>query len=257
MNEYAANVISAAAPPPPPAALDRSQYMVFSRLEINQILHSIMRRAALITAASGGNDFFLTSIIAIDDEDDYLLLECGRQDENNVHALKKQSLSCSTTLDKVQIQFGCEHIEAVIHGGHNAFKIPLPKEMLRLQRREAYRMATPILTPVKCTIVASSKEAPATVQLNLLDISCGGVAILTPPEIFTPEIGAQYSCNLHLPIGRGLQTRIQARNAFMLTLANGKVAQRSGFAFVGLPESNLVTVQRYIMELERQRRSRS
>ena len=35
----------------------------------------------------------------------------------------------------------------------------------------------------------------------------------------------------------------------MMNLANGKVAQRSGFAFVDLRESMLATIQRFIMVL--------
>lgn len=252
MTTHATSVVAAE----PVAAFDDNQYMVASRLEISQILHAIMRQAALITAVSGSDDFFLTSILDIDDEEDSLLLEFGRHDEHNRHALRKQKLSCSTTLDKVKIQFACEHIEAVVHGGRNAFKTSLPAEMLRLQRREYYRMTTPVVSPVKCTIAALNKNAPPTIELSLCDISCGGLAVITPPEIFTPELGAQYSCIIRLPGTPGLATRVQARNAFMVTLANGKVTQRTGFAFVKLQESLLATIQRYIMGLERQRRTR-
>ena len=43
----------------------------------------------------------------------------------------------------------------------------------------------------------------------------------------------------------------------MITLANGKTSQRSGFAFVRPAESLLATIQRYIMNLERVRRLNS
>ena len=93
--------------------------------------------------------------------------------------------------------------------------------------------------------------------MSLVDISCGGIAVLTPPELFTPELGANYDCALHLPGSAALRTQVQARNAFMMRLANGKVAQRSGFAFVNLRESMLATVHRYIMVLERQRKTQA
>jgi c-di-GMP-binding flagellar brake protein YcgR len=60
---------------------------------------------------------------------------------------------------------------------------------------------------------------------------------------------------LHLPGTAALRTRVQARNAYMMKLANGKITQRSGFAFVNLRESMLSTIQRYIMSLERQRKN--
>jgi c-di-GMP-binding flagellar brake protein YcgR len=236
--------------------LDHNQYTVASRLEITQILSAIMRQNALITASPGGENFFLTSIVAIDDENDALLLECGRQQLQNESVLRNQHLMCSTALDKVKIQFMCEGIELVDDGRERALKMQIPREMLRLQRREHFRMEIPLSAPLKCTLSSVEPEQPprAKVELTVHDISCGGIAIITPPSLFTPELGAQYQATISLPGGTGVQALIQARNAFMVTLANGKVTQRSGFAFVRPIESLLATIQRYIMNLERARR---
>ena len=243
----------------PPQTVDDNQYTVASRLEITQILSAIMRQNALITASPGGDDFFLTSIVAIDDDNDVLTLECGRHQQQNLNALKKQRLLCSTALDKVKIQFLCEHIEIAGSEGEPLFKMPLPREMLRLQRREHFRMAIPMSTAVKCIVTALDAEQPqpANVELSLHDISCGGIAVITPPALFTPELGAKYNCVIGLPGTPGVRAVIQARNAFMITLANGKVTQRSGFAFVRPTESLLATIQRYILNLERARRMNS
>jgi c-di-GMP-binding flagellar brake protein YcgR len=236
------------------AGIDYDQYAIASRLEISQILHAIMRHAGLITASVGGEDFFLTSIVRIDDEAGYLMLECERNGRHVERILAKQRLLCSTTLDKIKIQFVCEHIEIAVCDGRDAFKAALPQDLLRLQRREYFRMTTPIATPVKCTVALPPGDRRATVELSLVDISCGGIAVLTPQELFTPELGACYDCTIHLPGAAALRARVQARNAYMTKLANGKSAQRSGFAFVDLRESMLATIQRYIMGLERQRK---
>jgi c-di-GMP-binding flagellar brake protein YcgR len=237
----------------------QNQYAVGSRLEILQILAAIMRQGALVTASPGGNSFFLTAITAIDEDDGTLLLECGRQQEQIENVLKQQRLKCSTALDKVKIQFMCEGIEIVDTGRGLAFKMPLPQEMIRLQRREHFRIGIPMASPVKCAIFLPEPEPaqPAKVELSVHDISGGGIAVITPPALFTPEIGAEYSCLISLPGTTGARALIQARNAFMITLANGKVTQRSGFAFVRPAESLLATIQRYIMNLERARRMQS
>jgi c-di-GMP-binding flagellar brake protein YcgR len=239
-----------------PDTIDYHQYSIASRLEISQILRAIMRNAGLITASvGGGGDFFLTSIVKVDDEAGYLMLECERQGKHVGRVLGKQHLLCSTSLDKIKIQFVCEGIEVAQCDGRDAFKAPLPDELLRLQRREYFRMSTPIANPVKCTLSLPHNETRATVELSLIDISCGGMAVMTPHELFTPELGATYDCVLHLPGTTALRTRVQARNAYMMTLANGKITQRSGFAFVNLRESMLSVIQRYIMGLERQRKT--
>ena len=249
------NPSAAAVDTPLDNEIDYHQYSIASRLEISQILRAIMRHAGLITASIGGEDFFLTSIVRVDDEAGYLMLECERRGKHVEEVLSKQHLLCSTSLDKIKIQFVCEGFELAVCDGRDAYKTPLPQELLRLQRREYFRMPTPVAHPVKCTISLPRDDSHATIELSLIDISCGGIAVLTPQELFTPELGASYDCVLHLPGTAALRTRVQARNAYMMKLANGKITQRSGFAFVNLRESMLSTIQRYIMSLERQRKN--
>jgi c-di-GMP-binding flagellar brake protein YcgR len=245
-----------AADPDHEELVDHNQYTVASRLEITQILSAIMRQGALITASSGADQFFLTSIISIDEAKNLLFLECGREQQHYRDALKSQRLRCSTALDKVKIKFACEGIE-LVESGERALKMSLPRELIRLQRREHFRMAIPMSAAIKCSLSPLDQAQAAKVELAVHDISCGGMAILTPPAIFTPELGTKYNCVIALPGSTGVQTQIQARNAFMVTLANGKVTQRSGFAFVRPSESLLATIQRFIMNLERARRANS
>lgn len=235
---------------------DYHQFTIVAPMEINQVLHAIMRRAGLITASLGINDFFLTSIISIDDDTGSMLIECERNSRNSQRVISKQRLLCSTTLDKIKIQFVSNHIELIKNDGQDAFRIALPRSLMRLQRREYFRIAAPIITPVKCIVSIPQSEMSATVELNLIDISCGGIAVLTPPALFTPELGAYYDCLIHLPGVSPLQTRTEARNAFVIKLVRGKIAHRAGFAFVNLPENMLAAIQRYIMTLERQRNAR-
>jgi c-di-GMP-binding flagellar brake protein YcgR len=231
-------------------------FMVGSRLEITHILHAIMREAALITVTLNASDFFLTSIMAIDESTDSMFLERGRSGPRLSSALKTRRLPCSTTLDKIKIRFTCEGIEATDYAGNDAYRIALPAEMLRIQRREYYRMPAPLIAPVKCRISNDENTADAGVELNLCDISCGGIAVQSPPALFTPDLGDCYLCTILLPGTPGLHVTIQARNAFMIALPNGKITQRSGFAFVNPPENISASVQRYILNLERQRRTR-
>ncbi|MEQ1772152.1 MAG: flagellar brake protein [Burkholderiales bacterium] len=232
-------------------------FMVASHLEITHILHAILREATLITVTLDVNDFFLTSLLVIDEHTNCMLLERGRGRPHLSNALKSRRLSYSTTLDKVQIRFTCEGIEATTYDGVEVYKVPLPTELLRIQRREYYRVPTPIVAPVKCRISNAENTGDGSVELNLCDISCGGIAVRSQPAIFTPVLGERYSCTIHLLATTGLQVMTQARNAFMVTLLNGKIIQRSGFAFVDPPEQILTTIQRYILNLERQHRTRS
>ncbi len=239
-----------------PEQAEHHQYTTGSRLEISRILHSLVRQAPPVQVALGGDDIFTTAVIGVDDDEDYLLLECGRDHELKNRVLDLQKLLCSTSLEKIKIQFACRPAELVDHDGEEAFKTALPRELMRLQRREYYRMSTPANNPIKCTITIRRGDKTLNLDFGLLDISCGGVAVITPPEQFSPELGKVYASVIHLPGANPLRASIQARNAFMITLADGKITERSGFAFVNLTENQVSAVQRYIMELERQRKSR-
>jgi len=231
-------------------------FMVSSALEITQILHAIMRDGSLITVTIDANDFFLTSLLAIDEAENCMYLERSRTRPRLSSTLQGRMLSYNTTLEKVQIRFSSEGIETAEYDGEEAYKVPLPTEMLRMQRREFYRVSTPKANPVKCRLSAGKNAVDGAVELNICDISCGGIAVQSPPALFTPELGAYYECVVLLPGTPGLHIKVQARNAFMMTMLNGKIAQRCGFAFVNPSESMVATVQRYILNLERQQRAR-
>lgn len=231
-------------------------FMVSSQLEITHILHAILRDGALITVTVDANDFFLTSLLAIDDSENCMYLERGHASPHSSRALRGRPLSFDTTLEKVQIRFCSVGIEAMEYDGKAAYRIPLPAEMLRIQRREFYRVSTPIAVPLKCRLSVGKNAADGAVELTICDISCGGIAVRSPPALFAPELGTFYSCSILLPGTSGLRIKVQARNAFMVTLLNGKIAQRCGFVFVDPAESMLATVQRYILNLERLQRTR-
>ena len=92
---------------------DRQKFVTTQRLEINQILHSIMRRAALVTATlKEFEDFFLTSILALDEPGDFVIIECGADRDLNNRVVTGPGLLCNTSLDKVRIQFECDHVES-------------------------------------------------------------------------------------------------------------------------------------------------
>lgn len=240
-------------------AANNSQYTVNSRLEITKILSAIMRQNALITASPSEGSFFLTTIHSIDQDNNTLLLSCGREQLQIEQVIQKQRLLCSTALDKVKIEFVCEGISTVGAGTEMSFRMPLPRSLLRLQRREYFRAHVPMLTKIQCVIspLQADPSLPAEIELAVHDISSGGIAVITPATLFTPAMGTEYNVVIGLPGTPGVRAKIQARNAFMITLPNGKVSQRSGFAFVDPSENVLAMIQRYIMNLERTRRQNS
>ena len=102
-------------------------------------------------------------------------------EEMNQRALQAEKLTAATMLDKVKIQFSLAGLQATQASGRPVFAAHLPETVLRLQRREFFRLPTPIANPLKCrTTLRIDGEAAQDLDINLLDISGGGVGLMMP-----------------------------------------------------------------------------
>ena len=130
----------------------------------------------------------------------------------------------------------------------------LPDMLLKLQRREFFRAETSVSRPVKCSIPLPDG---GDLQVNLFDISLGGVGLTGFPDDYPIEIGKEVQgCTLTLPDVGVLAVTLQFRNAVDIPLRDGRVNHRAGCKFKSLPAGAENMVQRYIIRLERERRTK-
>ena len=116
------------------------QYAVTSSLEIGQILQNLARRAVLLTADLAGGGFFLTSIVAVDAAAGRMWLDTAPSPGEVDRVLRASQITCSGSLEKVQIRFACAGMQADEYSGRPAFRVALPQALSRLQRREHFRI---------------------------------------------------------------------------------------------------------------------
>jgi c-di-GMP-binding flagellar brake protein YcgR len=232
-------------------------FEVESRKEIFSLLRGIGEKNQLIRMLIQGEaDVCVTSILEVDEQDRTVMLDCSIDKEQNKRILASRRLSFETTLDKVRILFAADHIEATTFEGNPAFKIAIPATLIRLQRREFYRIATPVTNPVR-VVIPLPAELGGSTTFPLADISCGGIAILDNKMILGDTIGKNYvDCRIDLPEIGQVATALQVRNSLDLTLLNNKTNRRLGCEFVNIPRGMLAHVQRYITKLERERNAR-
>ncbi len=233
---------------------DASKYLVESGKEIAYILRAIMHKGERITAHfNQGNDLILTTIIDVSLEDDWVILDYGASEALNRKLLDAHKIIFITSQDKVRVQFSSNHVEKVSYEGRPAFKIRLPDSLIKLQRREYFRLTTPISKPLACVFPL---EGGDNAHLTIVDISIGGVGVMNPPKGFQFEIGKTYQgCYFVLPDLGTIVATLQIRNAFEITMKNGAHAMRAGCMFVNLPGTMQSMIQRYIIKLERERRA--
>ena len=230
-------------------------YTVESRREIIALLRGIREKKQLVRlAVMGESDVCVTSVLEVDPDTDSVLLDCSVDRSQNRRMVEAKRVAFESTLDKIRIMFNSETLTETTHDERPALRMDIPESLIRLQRREFYRMETPVGNPVKVSVRTNEGE---TYVLPLADISCGGIAILDNLHQLGDDNRQTFEhCVIEVPDIGNVTTSLQVRNHIEINLLNGKTSRRVGCQFVNISRGNLAAVQKYITKLERERNAR-
>lgn len=234
-------------------AADNSEYIIHSRMEILHVLRAIQQKNELVTAYfNQGKDFILTSILGVDtNQDGLLILDYGADETRNKQILASGRIILVTTQEHVKVQFTMEGIEKTEYLGRPAFKATIPGKLMKLQRREYYRIFTPIVNTIKCVM---TRPEGGRVETVIANISLGGIAITNYQNQIRPNIGERFNdCRIVLPEIGTISAVMEIRSEHEIILRNGAKTHRAGCMFIDLPPKQQTMIQRYIIKLERER----
>lgn len=238
-----------------------SEYHLHSKAQIVAILRSLKDSNASVTLYfNDGDDFLITSLFTVDEDENRIVLHMSANAAINKHALTTDKLICISRLDKIKIQFVLRGIKSALYRGRQCFLAALPESLLRLQRREYFRLTIPARSPVKCRIPIPGPEddsAPRIVEVDVIDISGGGMGMTMPPEDVDFNVDMVFhKCEIELPSGGTIVTSLRVRSIFDVTRHDGMTSRRAGCDFVNLVGPMLSILQRYIIVEERERKAR-
>jgi len=124
--------------------------------------------------------------------------------------------------------------------------------MLRLQRREYFRVRTPVLGKAVC-LVPQERGASKYESLQLLNISVGGLAVMSYPHNFELPVGETIrDCYLDLPGIGPINVAFRVVNIY--DDEGNADARRCGCQFVDLAPQARMMVQRYVNRVEAEQR---
>jgi c-di-GMP-binding flagellar brake protein YcgR len=175
-------------------------FMVYARVEIIALLRSLGNRGVLTNVYFDDNaGFAVTALLALNPDFEEIVFDVPVDDLARRRLLAADELVFVAFVDSVKLQFTAHKAEAMVHEDKPAFRVRLPERALRLQRRDSFRVRTPIGKPAFC-LVPYPDDAKQYERLKLLDISIGGMALVSYPEHFElPEGGLIQACYLDLP----------------------------------------------------------
>lgn len=237
-----------------------SSFRVESRRQIVSILRSVSQRNQLVRMEiKKTGDSAVTSILDVDETDGIVIIDCASSATTNQRFLDSDMVSFETMLDSIRILFSASRVTACQHDGRPALSIAIPEYVIRLQRREYYRVSTPVANPVRCTLQVKDENGDivSSVALPLFNISAGGIGIVDEKKVIDLEDGTYYdNCRIDFPGGM-VTVKLRLTNTREISLGGGKSIRRHGMMFIDPGNATLAAIQRYITKAERDQNARA
>ncbi len=241
-----------------------TQITQLSESEIEERFHITGPTAILFTLAghaahkesftvqfAEGREHFLTNVLAVDEENGRLIIDCsGSADLNRQFPQSKRNVFVARP-GGIHVQFSTGPARLVSFEGAPAFSIALPKFIMRLQRREFFRIETPHVKPL---IFHARLHDTSLLSLPAHDISVDGIGLTAGRDPGLSQGLTLSNCHFVLPEDDH-EVFLQAvvRHSTTQELRTGLSQWRIGLKFSGLPHADENRLQRYIAHVELER----
>ncbi len=236
---------------------NEEQYIVHNPKEVTQILNDLIKQKSMIKVVfNHGSDVYLTSIISIDAKTGLVYLDVGVDDEFNRRLLASNHVVFIKE-DGVKIKWTSSYVVGVDLKDGKAIKITLPKDMVRLQRRDFYRFSTPVANPVMCKIPVPDvlkPEEETILELTLVDVSLGGIGTMVAAPLNPALVIGQTlsGCKIGFPDVGETNLALMVKNITEIRVQDAVTKYRVGFEYVEPSRGNEGLINRYVYILERQ-----
>ncbi|MBI5889437.1 MAG: flagellar brake protein [Nitrosomonadales bacterium] len=231
---------------------DENDYLIGNPKEIVSILQTIAQRKSRVALYyNEGISMVLTLILAADENGVWIDAASNPLDNRLIERSKR--IIFVSTHNQAKVQFVADDVVLGTYEGAPAFSLALPRKLLRLQRRDYYRLVAPEANAPKCIIHPVPNQAHVQQEITIMDISIGGVALVCEASGIELQPGMVYEhCRIELPDIGGVEATIEVKNSLEITDRNGKVKRRAGCVFVKPDGKTTMLLQRYVAQLQQQ-----
>jgi flagellar brake protein len=233
------------------ASEEYARFRIFSRAEIIGLLIGLEEERSPVTLYFNNSGFIVSRVLSVDTANKAVIMDLGANPAANAQLFAAVEVLAVTTLHNVTLEFSLGQVVALQLDDGLAARAALPEYMLRLQRRENFRVPTPVLRPVSVAIPGKDPASP-TILVRITDISCGGLGVEGDENTAHLKSGMVLdNCRFDLPEVGQVVAAIEVRHVDRSTDHTGKPRSRYGLRFLTLSPQMAALVQRYVMKLER------
>jgi c-di-GMP-binding flagellar brake protein YcgR len=196
-----------------------------------------------------GSCFMLTTLLCATDKG--LWLEQSTNEQDNKRIIEGGDLFIVSTHLNVKVQFNAKQARSMEYQGYSAFYLPLPKCIYRLQRRDSFRIGIQPAKPLRCAIPTDKLKSNQPCEVNLMDISAGGMKLTCVETDIELIQGQTYeNCQIKLPGLGVISATVIVRSLVSLPTKSGHMIKRAGCQFVNLGGESNILLQRYVNNMQ-------
>jgi c-di-GMP-binding flagellar brake protein YcgR len=225
------------------------KFFLLGKMEKLNILNDLAHRREPVTVYfNGGNDFILTILLAA--RPDALVFDLGGDERSNIALARSPSCTMIAMPDGIRVQFTGQNPERFMWGDQEAFWVPLPERVVRLQRRDTFRNQLPIANPIKVRLYDEQESRLA--EWNLRDLSVGGFGAFVdgPPML---KVGDRIAhARIQIDAKHNVDCVCIVRHISLIDKSK-QGRYQVGCSFEKLPHSMEVAVSRLIINIEYER----
>jgi flagellar brake protein len=234
---------------------DIEAYRITAPMEIGAVLRMLAQRGTFITIyVNEGRELILSRILDVDIKGKTFIFDVGGNAGVNQALLSSTRSLVVAIPDGVKVQFAVAVVRNCQHQGRPALTAAFPLDLIKLQRREYYRLLTPVARPYRCQLMF---ENGVHEWLNVHDVSLGGVGAWVPAK-FKQSIEKGHIYN-EVPFDFGpagmMKLNFEVRSLRQLEQRPGQFAWMMGCQFVNLPRQTEANIQRLMAQLEAERKA--
>ena len=235
---------------------EHSPYWLQSRLEIRQHFQGLARKGERILLHYGPESSIVSTVLAVADNG-ALLLDTGPDERSNRRLLEQAEVVLAGFLDGVEMRCQIGPLQMSQHDQLPALTCAAPSRLHRLQRREFHR----VNIPVGHRTTGRLRPAPEAAWVNaaLLDISLGGLRLTDPmaPGLSLSPGSVLKDCRVELGDFGRFVVDLEVRYRSTVVTRTGHQSHKVGCRYVKLPSGAEHTLQRFIMQVQRDQRALS
>lgn len=202
---------------------------------------------------NNGKDFILTTLLEARPES--LVFDLGGDAESNRRLLQASSCTFVTSINGIRVQFSTAGgVKQIWWDDAKAFSVRLPTRILRLQRREAYRMVMPLVKFVPVRLQIDQDGFRLDKQCPIHDLSVSGLGTTFPQRPNLEPGQAVGRVIFAFPEGREIDCGGVVCHVTEIADGSGNHSYRVGLAVKNLDRPMEIAIQRYIISVEHIRR---